>query len=294
MITIEPSSAACLPEIRALLTAVDLPQEGVKEHLDGFLIARGGGRIVGCVGIEQYGELGLLRSAAVLPEYQGQQIGSKLVRRLLENAARDGITEIVLLTTTARDYFQARFGFQEVARADYQERLANSPEWNLPRCSSAAFLALKLAPQSRRSEITRVLILCTGNSARSQMAEGILRSFKREGGGERFEVYSAGVKPSAVRKEAIQVMSEIGIDISGQRSKSVEEFIRQQFDYVITVCDNANETCPVFPGNARRIHQSFEDPPAPGTADEATTLAIFRQVRDEIREWMRTFVKRVN
>lgn len=131
----------------------------------------------------------------------------------------------------------------------------------------------------------RVLILCTGNSARSQMAEGILR----QDGGDRFEVHSAGVKPSAVRPEAIQAMSEIGIDISGQHSKSVDEFIGQSFDYVITVCDNANETCPVLPGKTERIHQSFEDPPAPGAADEAATLAVFRRVRDEIRAWMRAF-----
>jgi arsenate reductase len=132
----------------------------------------------------------------------------------------------------------------------------------------------------------KVLILCTGNSARSQMAEGILR----QDGGEQFEVHSAGVKPSAVRPEAIQVMSEIGIDISSHRSKSVEEFVGQQFDYAITVCDNAKETCPIFPGKTERIHQSFEDPPAPGVADEATTVAIFRSVRDEIRAWMKTFI----
>lgn len=132
---------------------------------------------------------------------------------------------------------------------------------------------------------TRVLILCTGNSARSQMAEGVLR----HDAGDRFEVHSAGVKPSRVRPEAIQAMAEIGIDISGHWSKSVDEFLGQQFDVVITVCDNASETCPVFPGNTTRIHHSFTDPPAPGAADEATTLAVFRRVRDEIRTWLRQF-----
>lgn len=129
----------------------------------------------------------------------------------------------------------------------------------------------------------RVLILCTGNSARSQMAEGILR----KDGGDAFEVESAGVNPSSVRPEAIQAMKEIGIDISGHRSKSVDEFIGQEFDYVITVCDNANEACPVFPGKTSRIHQSFEDPPAPGAKSAEETLSIFRRVRDEIREWLR-------
>lgn len=135
---------------------------------------------------------------------------------------------------------------------------------------------------------TRVLILCTGNSARSQMAEGILR----HDGGERFEVESAGVRPGAVRSEAIRVMREIGIDISGHRSKSADEFIGREFDYVITVCDNARETCPVFPGRARSIHQSFDDPPAPGEAGPEETLAVFRRVRDEIRGWLREFIIR--
>jgi arsenate reductase len=129
----------------------------------------------------------------------------------------------------------------------------------------------------------RVLILCTGNSARSQMAEGLLR----EMGGGRFEVESAGVSPSRVRPEAVEVMREVGVDISGHRSKSADEFLGRDFDYIITVCDNAKETCPVFPGRAERIHQSFEDPPAPGAADHDATLAIFRRVRDEIDAWMR-------
>jgi arsenate reductase (thioredoxin) len=132
----------------------------------------------------------------------------------------------------------------------------------------------------------KVLILCTGNSARSQMAEGILR----HDGGSAFEVESAGVKPSSVRPEAIQVMSEIGIDISGHRSKSADEFTGRVFDYIITVCDNAKETCPVFPGKATRIHQSFEDPPAPGVGSDEERLAIFRRVRDEIREWTKGFI----
>jgi arsenate reductase len=115
------------------------------------------------------------------------------------------------------------------------------------------------------------------------MAEGLLR---HEGGG-RFEVESAGVNPSRVRPEAVEAMREVGIDISGQRSKSADEFVGQDFDYIITVCDNARESCPVFPGHAERIHHSFEDPPAPDAADRETTISIFRRVRDEIRAWLR-------
>ena len=137
----------------------------------------------------------------------------------------------------------------------------------------------------------RVLILCTGNSARSQMAEGILR----HDGGRRFEVESAGINPSRVRPEAVEAMREIGIDISSHRSKSAEEFVGQDFDYIITVCDNAKETCPAFPGHAERIHHSFEDPPAPGAADHESTMAVFRRVRDEIREWLKNdFIPRAS
>jgi arsenate reductase len=114
------------------------------------------------------------------------------------------------------------------------------------------------------------------------MAEGILRN----DGGEKYEVLSAGMNPSFVRPEAILVMNEIGIDISDARSKSVEEFAGQDFDYVITVCDNAKEACPVFPGKTIRIHQNFEDPPAPGVGGDEERLSIFRRVRDEIREWV--------
>jgi arsenate reductase len=132
---------------------------------------------------------------------------------------------------------------------------------------------------------TRVLILCTGNSARSQMAEGLLR----HDGGNRFNVFSAGTKPTHVRLEAIAAMREVGIDISSQRSKSVDELAGQAFDYVITVCDNAKESCPVFPANTRRIHWSIEDPAAaPGSHQEK--LAAFRCARDELRMRLRGFV----
>ncbi len=132
----------------------------------------------------------------------------------------------------------------------------------------------------------RVLILCTGNSARSQMAEGL---FRHEAG-DRFEFYSAGTRPSPVRREAIAVMNEIGIDISGHRSKGVDEFAGEEFAYVITVCDAANEACPVFPGGTKRLHWSFEDPAAvQGTHDERT--AAFRRIRDEILRRISAFLE---
>jgi arsenate reductase len=131
----------------------------------------------------------------------------------------------------------------------------------------------------------RVLILCTGNSARSQMAEGLLRYE----GGEDFVVESAGIEPSFVRPEAIEVMREIGIDISNQRSKSVDEFITQPFDVVITVCDNARQNCPVLPGAARQLHWSLRDPAAV-EGDVKTRLEEFREIRDELRNHLREFI----
>jgi arsenate reductase len=132
----------------------------------------------------------------------------------------------------------------------------------------------------------KILVLCTGNSARSQMAEGL---FRAEGGGG-FEIFSAGTKPGSVRPEAIAVMQEIGIDLSGHRSKSVDEFSGQSFDYVVTVCDNARDACPVFPAGAQRIHWSFEDPAAVQGA-ELQRLAAFRRIREQIHERVRTFYR---
>ena len=117
------------------------------------------------------------------------------------------------------------------------------------------------------------------------MAEALLR----HDSGDQFEVASAGTKPSLVRPEAIAVMRELGVDISGHRSKHVEEFDGQRFDYVLTVCDGAKETCPLFPGTGERLHHSFDDPPAASVGSDEERLAIFRRVRDELREYLREF-----
>jgi arsenate reductase (thioredoxin) len=130
------------------------------------------------------------------------------------------------------------------------------------------------------------LILCTGNSARSQMAEGLLRDI----GKDAFEVESAGLEPSFVRPQAIEAMREIGIDLSKHRSKSLDEFTGRPFNYVITVCDNAKQHCPIFPGATRRIHWSIEDP-ARENASEEKQLAAFRKARDELRIRLMEFVK---
>ena len=124
----------------------------------------------------------------------------------------------------------------------------------------------------------RVLFICTHNSARSQMAEGLLRHL----GGDRFEAFSAGTEATHVRPLAIKAMAELGIDISEQQSKTLDRYLNDPFDEVITVCDTAAEACPVFPGARRRRHWSFEDP-SKATGSEAEQLAVYRRVRDEIR-----------
>lgn len=136
-----------------------------------------------------------------------------------------------------------------------------------------------LDSKNGESESTqKVLFLCTHNSARSQMAEGLLRNRA----GDRFEVHSAGTEATHVRPQAVAAMSEIGVDVSGQESKTLDRYLEQEFDYVVTVCDDANEACPVFPGAKERMHWSFEDP-SRATGTEEERLAVFRKVRDEIQ-----------
>ena len=144
-VEISNASPSDLGEVLALLSTVDLPHEGVAEHFGGFLVARDGeGQLVGTIGIERYGDVGLLRSAAVSPELQRTGLGSCLTSILLERAAVGGVEKVVLLTATARDFFARRFGFTVAERADYDRQFAESPEWGLPRCSTAVCMSLGL------------------------------------------------------------------------------------------------------------------------------------------------------
>ena len=131
----------------------------------------------------------------------------------------------------------------------------------------------------------KILVLCTGNSCRSQIAEGYLRHLA----GDTFDVFSAGLEPSVVNPKAIQVMQEDGVDISSHTSKDAEQFVGQKFDFIITVCDNAKERCPFFPGQAERIHWSFKDP-ADAVGSEEEVLDEFRNVRDQIKATLKTFI----
>jgi arsenate reductase (thioredoxin) len=136
------------------------------------------------------------------------------------------------------------------------------------------------------NDAQRILVLCTGNSCRSQMAEGWLRHFA----GAAAEVHSAGVEAHGLNPRAVAVMKEAGVDISGHTSKTVEELPAVPFDHVVTVCDNARERCPYFPARVAVTHRSFDDPAkAPGS--EAEVMETFRHVRDEIRDWAEGFVR---
>lgn len=136
------------------------------------------------------------------------------------------------------------------------------------------------------NEKKKILFLCTGNSCRSQMAEGWARYLK----GDVLEPYSAGIEVHGLNPYAVKVMKEAGVDISHHRSKHVKELFHIPFDYVVTVCDHANETCPVFPGRVKRLHVGFDDPPrlAATLSSEEEKLAVYRRVRDEIRAFVET------
>ncbi len=132
----------------------------------------------------------------------------------------------------------------------------------------------------------KILFLCTGNSCRSQMAEGWARYLKSD----RIEAYSAGTIPQVLNPLAVKVMAEAGVDIAGHRSKNVIDLLHIQFDYVITVCDNARESCPLFPGKAKIVHRGFDDPPhlAKNAKSEDEALVHYRRVRDEVRDYVLT------
>lgn len=145
-LAISSAIASDLDEILSLLTAVNLPHDGVSEQLASFIVMRNGdSRVVGCAGVERHGALGLLRSVAIDPQLQRSGVGQRLVAAALEYAGGSEIEEVVLLTTTARDFFAHRFGFTETTREPYDEPLAASAEWQLPRCSSAVVMSLRLS-----------------------------------------------------------------------------------------------------------------------------------------------------
>jgi len=144
-LTIKPATRQDLAEVLSLVAAVDLPSDGIEQYLAGFLVARDGqGNLLGTIGMERHGQLGLLRSAAVSPDLQRSGLGTMLASMLIADATAAGISEILLLTSTARVFFEKRFGFSIASREEYDSVMSGSPEWSLPRCSSAVLMTLKL------------------------------------------------------------------------------------------------------------------------------------------------------
>lgn len=142
--TIQQAGPDDLKAVLALLAEVELPTEGVTEHFEEFLVARKGDNLIGCIGQERHGDVTLLRSLAVSPKLQRSGLGKALTAQLLDAALSAGVSEVVLLTTTAKDFFARQFGFTETARSEFNQAFSDSPEWQLPRCSSAACLRLRL------------------------------------------------------------------------------------------------------------------------------------------------------
>ncbi len=278
-ISIREASPDDLGKICQLLVSAELPTIGVSEHIKDFLVAHQDGSIVGAIGLEHYGQAALLRSAVVDASERQYGIGSTLFDACFQKARGLGIRSLYLLTNTAEQFFHKK-GFRRIDRADVPEAVASSVEFTDACPSHAACMKLDLVPH--------VLIICTGNSCRSQMAEGWLQHF----GGTKIKASSAGTHPSFVHPVAIEVMREAGLDISHQSSKSVNDFMRAPIDHVVTVCDHARETCPVIPGRHTTEHIPFDDP-AEFAGPREEQLEEFRRIRDLIRNEMKELSRRV-
>jgi thioredoxin type arsenate reductase len=269
------------------VTLVDAWQRGIAwKHVPGYVCAQLAGAFAGVAAAHlMFGEP--LYSMSVHVRSGGAQAFSEFVATfgliaVIWGVARtrpSAIPFAVGAYITAAYWFTASTSFANPAvtlARSFTNTFSGIRPVDAPAFIAAQLLGAVAATALFMNKRKRVLILCTGNSARSQMAEGLWR----HEAGDRFDVFSAGTKPTKVRPEAVAVMKELGIDISGHRSKSVDEFLGQEFDYVITVCDHANEICPVFPGKTERLHWPFEDP-----SDEAS----FHKVRDQIKAKIRSF-----
>ncbi len=259
-----------LPAIRALLEQSRLP---VRDLISGsaphFWGVEATGTLAGVIGLEPAGNAGLLRSLAVAPAHRGTGLGKLLVTHLQAAAARDGITDLWLLTTTAEAFFAA-LGYRAVPRSGAPEGIQGTTEFREMCPSTATCMHRRLAVTA---PLRRVLILCTGNSARSQIAEALLA---RKGGG-RFDVTSAGSRPAPrVNPWAVRVLEEHGIPWQGRAPKGLDGLDGERWDFVITVCDRAKEACPIFPGTPVQAHWGMPDPADVEGSDEEK-LRAFRE-----------------
>jgi protein-tyrosine-phosphatase/N-acetylglutamate synthase-like GNAT family acetyltransferase len=251
---------------RALLEVSGLPVSDLAESSPVLLGARDAAGLVGVVGVEVHGESGLLRSLAVRSAARGTGLGGALVDAAERFARARGIRRLFLLTDTAERFF-ARRGFSRVDRAAAPPEISATSEFGTICPSTSTFMVKDLGARRHR-----VLILCTGNSARSQIAEALLAAR----GGTRFDVVSAGSKPAArVNPWAVRVLAEAGIPWEGRTPKGLDGLDREPWDFVITVCDRAKEACPIFPGTPVLAHWGMPDP-AEVEGDDERKLQAFR------------------
>lgn len=259
-----------LPAIRALLEQAGLPVTDLAhDALPRFWGAESGGALLGVIGLQPAGRAGLLRSLVVAPAERGTGLGKRLVAHLEDQARRDGLTDLWLLTTTAEPFFRT-LGFHTVSRTEAPEEIRGTTEFRDVCPDSAICMRRDLSVAARPR---RVLILCTGNSARSQIAEALLA---RKGAG-RFEVTSAGSRPAPrVNPWAVRILEQHGIPWEGHRPKGLDGLETERWDFVITVCDRAKEACPIFPGTPVLAHWGMPDPAEVDGTDEEK-LRAFRE-----------------
>jgi len=251
-----------LGAIRALLELGGLPVKDLTPGaLPQFWGIESGGTLQAVIGLQRAGRAGLLRSLAVAPAARGTGLGKRLVAHLEDIARRDGLTDLWLLTTTAEPFFRA-LGFRTETRALAPEEILGTTEFRDVCPDSAVCMRRDVTAGARPR---RVLILCTGNSARSQIAEALLA---RKGAG-RFEVVSAGSRPAPqVNPWAVRILAEHGIPWEGRTPKGLDGLDTQRWDFVITVCDRAKEACPIFPGTPVLAHWGMPDPAEVEGGDE--------------------------
>lgn len=256
------------PAIRALLEGSDLPVKDLSPgSLPRFFGIEVDGGLAGIVGLERHERAGLLRSLVVAPAHRGTGMGQALVAHLEHTARSEGVEELWLLTTTAEPFFR-RVGYQAGGRATAPEGIRNSTEFRDICPSTAICMHRTLATAIT---LRRVLILCTGNSARSQIAEALLA----RKASDRFEVVSAGSRPAPkVNPWAVRVLEEHGIPWAGRTPKGLDGLDRQRWDFVITVCDRAKEACPIFPGTPVLAHWGMPDPAEVEGSDEEKLKAF--------------------
>lgn len=256
--------------IRALLEKSELPVQDLhQDALPRFFGVEADGGLAGVVGLERHGGAGLLRSLAVEQAWRGTGLGQALVAHLERAAWHAGITELWLLTTTAESFFR-KIGYRDGAREDAPDGIRQSTEFRAVCPTTAICMRRTMADTT---PLRRILILCTGNSARSQIAEALL---SRKGSG-RFEVASAGSRPAPrVNPWAVRVLEEHGIPWGGRTPRGLDGLEHEQWDFVITVCDRARESCPIFPGTPVLAHWGMPDP-AEVEGSDAEKLRAFRE-----------------